>query len=78
MKRPALLTALLLLLVTAALVAYRGLAPISPESFLDRWSLLRIPPEFQRTFRILLLVPVGTLVVSIMHGLETLESNGGG
>jgi len=76
MKRPALLTALLLLLVTAALVAYRGLAPISPESFLDRWSLLRIPPEFQRTFRILLLVPVGTLVVSIMRNLVGLPTFG--
>lgn len=76
MKRPALLTALLLLLVTAAFVAYRGLAPVSPESFLDRWSLLRIPPEFQGTFRILLLVPVGTLVVSSMRNLIGLPTFG--
>jgi len=76
MKRPALLTALLLLLVTAAFIAYRGLAPASPESFLDRWSLLRIPPEFQGTFRILLLVPMGTLVVSILRNLIGLPTFG--
>jgi len=76
MKRSALLTVLLLLLITAAFVAYRGLAPVSPEDFLDRWSLLRIPPEFQGTFRILLLVPVGTLVVSIMRNLIGLPTFG--
>lgn len=76
MKRAALLTAILLLLVTAALVAYRGLVPASPESFLERWSLLRLPPEFQGTFRILLLVPMGTLVVSILRNLIGLPTFG--
>jgi len=76
MKRPALLTALLLLLITATLVAYRGLTPISPGSFLDRWSLFHIPPEFQGTFRILLLVPLGTLVVSLMRNLIGLPTFG--
>lgn len=76
MKRPALMTALLLLLIPAALVAFRILAPAASESFLDRWSLLRIPPEFQETFRILLLVPVGTLVVSVLRNLVGLPTFG--
>lgn len=76
MKRSALMTALLLLFATAAFVAYRGLAPVSPGSFLDRWSLLRIPLEFQGNFRILLLVPMGTLVVSSMRNLIGLPTFG--
>lgn len=76
MKRPALMTALLLLLIPAALVAFRILAPAASGSFLDRWSLLRIPPEFQETFRILLLVPVGTLVVSVLRNLVGLPTFG--
>ena len=39
------------------------------ESFLDRWSLFRLPEEFQRTFRILLLVPVGALMISALRNL---------
>jgi len=37
--------------------------------FLDRWSLFRLPPEFQRTFRILLLVPIGALMICILRNL---------
>jgi hypothetical protein len=37
--------------------------------FLDRWSLFRLPPEFQRTFRILLLVPVGALMICVLRNL---------
>jgi len=35
--------------------------------FLDRWSLFRLPPEFQRTFRILLLVPIGALMICLLR-----------
>lgn len=34
---------------------------------LDQWSLFHLPPEFQETFRILLLVPVGTLIISLLR-----------
>jgi hypothetical protein len=37
--------------------------------FLDRWSLFRLPPEFQQTFRILLLVPIGALIVGFLRNL---------
>lgn len=37
--------------------------------FIDRWSLFRLPPEFQRTFRILLLVPIGALMISILRNM---------
>jgi len=37
--------------------------------FLDRWSLFRLPPEFQRTFRILLLVPIGALMICLLRNL---------
>lgn len=37
--------------------------------FLDRWSLLQLPPEFQGTFRILLLVPIGALIISVMRNV---------
>lgn len=39
------------------------------KSFLDRWSLFRLPPEFQRTFRILLLVPIGALMISVLRNI---------
>jgi hypothetical protein len=39
------------------------------KSFLDKWSLFRLPPEFQRTFRILLLVPIGALMISILRNV---------
>jgi hypothetical protein len=37
--------------------------------FLDRWSLFQLPPEFQRTFRILLLVPIGTLIIGFLRNM---------
>jgi hypothetical protein len=37
--------------------------------FLDRWSLLQLPQEFQGTFRILLLVPIGALIISILRNV---------
>jgi hypothetical protein len=39
------------------------------SSLLDRWSLFQLPEEFQRTFRILLLVPIGALMISILRNL---------
>ncbi len=38
-------------------------------SFLDRWSLFRLPAEFQRTFRFLLLVPIGALMICLLRNL---------
>ncbi len=37
------------------------------DRFLNRWSLFRLPPEFQRTFRILLLVPIGALIICLLR-----------
>jgi hypothetical protein len=37
--------------------------------FLDHWSLFRLPAEFQQTFRILLLVPMGVLIISALRNL---------
>jgi hypothetical protein len=39
------------------------------ERFLDRWSLFRLPIEFQQTFRILLLVPIGALLICILRNI---------
>lgn len=39
------------------------------DHLLDRWSLFRLPPEFQQTFRILLLVPIGALMIGILRNL---------
>ncbi len=39
------------------------------DRFLDHWSLFRLPPEFQPTFRILLLVPIGALIISVLRNL---------
>jgi hypothetical protein len=36
---------------------------------LDQWSLFRLPPEFQQTFRILLLVPIGALMIGVLRNL---------
>ena len=36
---------------------------------IDRWSLFHLPPEFQNTFRILLLVPIGALMISILRNM---------
>jgi hypothetical protein len=39
------------------------------KRFLDQWSLFRLPPEFQQTFRILLLVPIGALMIGVLRNL---------
>ena len=44
--------------------------------FLDRWSLLQLPPEFQGTFRILLLVPIGALIIAILRNIVGLPTFG--
>lgn len=36
---------------------------------LDRWSLFRLPAEFQQTFRILLLVPIGALMICVLRNV---------
>ena len=43
---------------------------------LDRWSLFQLPPEFQRTFRILLLVPIGALMISLLRNVVGLPTFG--
>lgn len=45
-------------------------------NFLDRWSLLQLPPEFQGTFRVLLLVPIGALIISILRNVVGLPTFG--
>jgi hypothetical protein len=45
-------------------------------NFLDRWSLLQLPPEFQGTFRILLLVPIGALIISFLRNVVGLPTFG--
>jgi hypothetical protein len=37
--------------------------------FLDQWSLFHLPPDFQRTFRILILVPIGTLIIGFLRNM---------
>ena len=37
--------------------------------FLDRWSLFGIPNQFQEIFRILLLVPIGVLMISVLRNI---------
>lgn len=39
------------------------------DRFLDRWSLFHLPDDFQGTFRILLLVPLGTLIISVLRNI---------
>jgi hypothetical protein len=39
------------------------------DRFLDRWSLFRLPETFQRTFRILILVPIGALMVCLLRNI---------
>lgn len=36
---------------------------------LDQWSLFRLPQEFQGTFRILILVPLGALMICILRNI---------
>jgi hypothetical protein len=38
-------------------------------SFLNRWSLFSLPPEFQDTFRIILLVPIGALMICFLRNV---------
>lgn len=42
---------------------------VRSNQFLNRWSLFHLPPNFQQTFRILLLVPVGALMISILRNI---------
>jgi hypothetical protein len=44
--------------------------------FLDRWSLLQLPSEFQGTFRILLLVPIGALIIAFLRNVVGLPTFG--
>ena len=37
--------------------------------FLDRWSLFTLPNQFQESFRILLLVPLGVLMISVLRNI---------
>jgi len=37
--------------------------------WLDRWSLFRLPEVFQGTFRILILVPIGALMICILRNM---------
>ncbi len=39
------------------------------DRLLDRWSLFHLPQEVQGTFRILLLVPMGALLISLLRNL---------
>lgn len=39
------------------------------DRLLDRWSLFRLPEEFQRTFRILILVPIGALMICLLRNI---------
>jgi hypothetical protein len=39
------------------------------DRFLNRWSLFNLPPEFQVTFRIFLLVPIGALMICVLRNL---------
>ena len=43
---------------------------------LDRWSLFRLPLEFQQTFRILLLVPLGALLISVLRNIVGIQTFG--
>jgi len=37
--------------------------------WLDRWSLFHLPSQFQETFRILILVPMGALLICVLRNL---------
>jgi len=43
---------------------------------LDRFSLLQLPPQFQGTFKILLLVPIGALIISALRNVVGLPTFG--
>jgi len=42
---------------------------IQSNQFLNRWSLFHLPENFQQTFRFLLLVPIGALMISILRNI---------
>jgi hypothetical protein len=42
---------------------------MNSNRFLDRWSLFRLPADFQGTFRILILVPVGALMICFLRNI---------
>jgi len=42
---------------------------MSSNRFLDRWSLFRLPADFQGTFRILTLVPIGALMICLLRNI---------
>lgn len=42
---------------------------IRSSRFLDRWSLFHLPDQFQETFRILILVPVGALIICVLRNI---------
>ena len=46
------------------------------DRLLDVWSLFRIPPEFQQTFRILLLVPLGALLIALLRNIVGFQTFG--
>ena len=39
------------------------------DRFLNQWSLFSLPPEYQATFRIFLLVPIGALMICVLRNL---------
>jgi hypothetical protein len=42
---------------------------VRSNRLLDRWSLFHLPPQFQETFRILILVPVGALIICVLRNI---------
>jgi hypothetical protein len=44
--------------------------------WLDRWSLFQLPLQFQETFRILILVPVGALIICFLRNIIGLPTFG--
>jgi hypothetical protein len=46
------------------------------DRILDKWSLFHIPPEFQQTFRILLLVPLGALLIALLRNFVGFQTFG--
>ena len=42
---------------------------MSSNRFLDRWSLFRLPADFEGTFRILILVPIGALMICLLRNI---------
>ena len=49
---------------------------MSSNRFLDRWSLFRLPADFQGTLRILILVPIGALMICLLRNVIGLPTFG--